>query len=96
MTSFRRSDGFVTREFEDETVIVPVRAGVANLEAIFTMNAVGSTIWRGIDGRTTVAEIVQTIVREFNVTEGEAGADVAAFVELLKTKGLVTSAEARE
>ena len=91
----RRSDLFVSRVFGDESVVVPVRAGVANLEAIFTMNAVGSTIWRGIDGKATVEDLVRTVAREYEITEAEAAPDVADFVELLLAKGLVVPAGAQ-
>jgi len=94
MTIPRRSDGYVSRVFGDETIVVPVRAGVANLEAIFTLNAVGATIWRGIDGAATIGDLVEAVAREYAVTEAEAAPDVAAFVDLLASKGLVTAAEA--
>ena len=84
----------MSRVFGDETIVVPVRAGVANLEAIFTMNAVGATIWRGIDGKATVDELAKAVTHEFAVSEAEAASDVASFVELLASKGLVVPAEA--
>jgi hypothetical protein len=95
MNTLRRADGFVSRAFGDETVVVPVRAGVANLEKIFTMNAVGSTIWQGIEAGATVQDLVGRVVREYSVTEAEAAVDVAAFVDLLASKGLVVAGEAR-
>ena len=61
----RRSDTFVSRKLGEETIVVPVRAGVANLESIFTMNAVGSTIWNRIDGVATLDELSRVVAREF-------------------------------
>lgn len=90
----RRSDRFVSRKVGGETFVVPVRAGVANLEAIFTLNGVGSAVWQHIDGKTSIAELAHAITVEFKVTEAEAAADVAAFVELLASKGLVEEAGA--
>ena len=90
----RRSDGFVSRDFGGETIVVPVRAGVANLEAIFTLNGVGTTIWALIDGKRSVGEIARAVTAEFDVPEAEAEADVAAYVELLASKGLVDDAGA--
>lgn len=90
----RRSDGFVSRDFGGETIVVPVRAGVANLEAIFTMNGVGTAIWGQIDGQRSIAEIARVITAEFDVPEAEAEADVATFVEMLASKGLVDDAGA--
>jgi len=89
MTVPRRSDRFVSRNVGGDTVVVPVRAGVADLESIFTLNEVGGAIWARIDGKTGVAELARALAIEFDVTEQEVAADVAAFIELLATKGLV-------
>ena len=89
MTVPRRSDRFVSRSVGGETFVVPVRAGVADLESIFTMNEVGTAIWTRIDGQKTVDELARGLAAEFDVTEVEAAADVTAFVELLASKGLV-------
>ncbi len=89
----RRSDGFVTRAIGDEMVIVPVRSGVANLEAIFTLNPVGAAIWRRIDGRATPEELADGLAGEFAVTPDQALVDVNDFLALLATKGLLVVAE---
>jgi hypothetical protein len=90
----KRSESFVSRKVGDDTIIVPVRAGVANLEAVFTMNAVGSAIWSRIDGRTTLDELARAVADEFDVTAAAAAPDVAEFVQLLADKGLVEAAAA--
>ncbi|MES1164873.1 MAG: PqqD family protein [Verrucomicrobiota bacterium] len=92
----RRSEGFVTRVVGDETVVVPVRAGVANLEAIFTMNAVGTAIWRQIDGVATPQDLAQRLCEEFAVRPEEALADVAEYLDLLASKGLLAADERTE
>jgi len=94
MTVPRRSDRFVSRSVGGETFVVPVRAGVADLEAIFTMNEVGTAIWTRIDGQNNVDELARSLAAEFDVAEAAASADVAAFVELLASKGLVEDAGA--
>ena len=92
MTVLRRSERFVSRSVGGETFVVPVRAGVADLEAIFTMNEVGTAIWTRIDGQKSVDELARALAAEFDVTEADAAADVAAFVALLASKGLVEDA----
>ena len=92
MTVPRRSERFVSRSIGGETFVVPVRAGVADLESIFTMNEIGTAIWTRIDGRNSVDELARGLAAEFDVAEAEAAADVAAFVEMLAAKGLVEDA----
>ena len=92
MTVPRRSDRFVSRSIGGETFVVPVRAGVADLEAIFTMNEVGTAIWTRIDGQKSVDELARAARGGVRRHEADAAADVAAFVELLASKGLVEDA----
>jgi hypothetical protein len=91
----RRSERFVSRRVGEETFVVPVRAGIADLESIFTMDEVASAIWARIDGKTGVDELARALAAEYEVTEAEAAADVAAFVALLASKGLIDDAVAK-
>jgi hypothetical protein len=80
---------FVTRRIADETIIVPVVGGVGDLDAIFTLNDVGSHIWRLLDGPTTVDAIVAAIADEFDVSPDRAERDVVEFLEKLADAGLI-------
>jgi len=86
----RKADGFVSRTIADDVIIVPVRGGVGDLESIFTLNAVGASIWRLIDGQTSMQALAAALSREYEVSEAEAAADVQEFVDLLLSKGLVS------
>jgi Coenzyme PQQ synthesis protein D (PqqD) len=80
---------FVTRRIADETIIVPVVGGVGDLDAIFTLNEVGSYIWRLIDTPTTVQAIADAVARTFDVAETEAARDVVEFLDKLAAAGLI-------
>ena len=58
----RKADGFLSRSIGDETIIVPVRGGVGDLDAIFTLNPVGATIWNLIDGATPLDRLAAAVV----------------------------------
>jgi hypothetical protein len=83
----RRS--FVTRKIGGETLIVPVAGDVADLDSIYVLNPVGSRIWELLRSPTTADRIADAIAGEFDVSRQEAGADVAAFLETLSTRGLI-------
>jgi hypothetical protein len=85
----RKAEGFVSRTIADDVIIVPVRGGVGDLESIFTLNAVGASIWKLIDGRTSLQALAVALAREYEVSEAAAAADVREFVDLLLAKGLV-------
>ena len=86
----RKAEGFVCRTIADDVIIVPVRGGVGDLESIFTLNAVGASIWKLIDGRTSLQALAVALSREYEVSEASAAADVQEFVQLLLSKGLVS------
>lgn len=89
MTTFKSAEGYVSRDVGDETIIVPVRAGVADLDAIFTLNPVGSTIWGALQAGATLDDVTRVIARDYEVGESEAAADAAQFIDLLVAQGLV-------
>lgn len=83
---------FVTRHVAGETIIVPVAASVANLEAVFVLNEVGSRIWELIRTPMDIHALVTTIVGEYAVERDQAETDVLAFVDALASRGLVRDA----
>jgi len=84
---------FVTRQIAGETIIVPVRDNVADLDAIYTLNEVGSRIWQLIDGPTPVEQIARHISEEFDVSASQAAEETSAFLTELHTIGLIQFAE---
>ena len=80
---------FVTRQIAGETIIVPVRGGVGELDAIYTLNEVGSRIWQLIDAPMTVDDLVETLSHEYEVTPECARGDVVEFLDLLASRGLI-------
>lgn len=93
---YRKANGLVTRSIASETIVVPVRAHVVDLESIYSMDEVGSLIWRLIDGRTTIDEIVAAVCASYDVGSIEAAEDVREFFDALQAAGLVQAAAATE
>jgi hypothetical protein len=87
----KKANGFVSRTIAGDVIIVPVRGGVGDLDAIFTLNSVGATIWKLIDGGTPIERLAAAVSREYEVGEAAATADVREFVELLTRKGLLAT-----
>ena len=87
--AYIKTGEFVTRAIAGETIVVPITAGVGDLDSIYTLNEVGATIWELIDGTTTVDEIVSAVAREFEVGPDQAKTDVLEFVTSLAEAGLI-------
>jgi hypothetical protein len=87
----RASTTCVTRVIAGETLIVPVAGGVADLEAIYTLNEVGSRIWTLLETPISVGRLVDVIEAEYTVPRDEAASDVAEFLDVLRSAGLLGS-----
>ena len=81
----------MSREIEGELVIVPIASGVGDLEdELYTLNETGREIWRRLDGRRTLAEVVANIAEQFDTPVDIINRDVLGFAnELLSRKILV-------
>jgi len=83
----------VTRQIGSETIIVPVRASAAHLRAVYTLNESATEIWQRIDGQASVEEIVNAFCSLYDISPIEAEPDVAEFLTLLNSAGLVSARE---
>ncbi len=88
-TRFSKSDDFVTRKVGGDTLIVPIKGGISDLEAIYTLNEVGSLIWTLIDGERTAEQIVYAICADYEVNRETATADVLTLITELETEGII-------
>ncbi len=86
-----RSENVVFRKVADQALLVPIRASAANLDAIFGLNLVAERIWDLLDGTRTGKEILEVIVREFDVSAETAEADLLKFLGELIRCGVVES-----
>src|SRR5258706_16064452 len=87
-----RAGDFATRIVAGETILVPIRSGVADLECVYTLDEVASAIWRSLESPKTVEQVAGEIASEFDVDEGEARRDVAEFLAALKSSKLAVEA----
>jgi len=81
---YEKEPSFVYRKIADEAILVPIRRRTADLASVFVLNETAAFIWNLMDGSRTVGEIRDAVVREFDVAEEQAEADLADFVETCK------------
>lgn len=86
---FIKDSNLVTRNVAGETIIVPVRNNVGDLDSIYTLNTVGSTIWELIDGKKGVSEIAEAICKTYEVEPEIAEKDTLEFLNTLKEAELI-------
>lgn len=85
------SDDVVSREIEGELILVPIAAGVGDLDdALFTLNETGKAIWKQLDGKRTVKDIAEELTKEYAADGGRIEADVFGLIaELVSRRILV-------
>lgn len=78
------SDGVVAREIEGEVVIVPLKAGIGDLEdELYTLNETGRAVWRLLDGGRTLDDVVEALEGEYDAPRDEIERDVRGLLEEL-------------
>jgi hypothetical protein len=82
----------VVRRVGRETLLVPVSSGVGDLDSIYMLTDVGSTIWALLAQPTAPASIVDAVCAEFDVTREVAARDVHEFLDALASKKLIRRA----
>ena len=82
--TYKRNENFVFRQIENETILVPIKDNVGDMNCIYNLNEVGAFVWQNIKCKNSVADLKDMILSEFDVTESQAEADLDEFVRDLK------------
>jgi hypothetical protein len=85
-----RASGVVARTIAGETILVPVRRRAQEM-GLFTLNGVGTFIWKALDGTRSLGEIAGAVADAFAVDPARALADVSAFAADLERTGCATA-----
>lgn len=84
------SDDVIAKKIEDEYIIVPLIAGVGDLDAeIYSLNRTGSILWDELDGKKSLEEVIFILSQKFNISRDEIIQDVIEIVHELMEKGFV-------
>ncbi|MFZ5905898.1 MAG: PqqD family protein [Nitrospirota bacterium] len=87
--SFRKKEEIVHRSIAGETILVPVKGKLADMQRIFTLNPVADFIWNQLNGGKTVSEIRDEVIEHFEVARENAEQDIREFIEELIREDLL-------
>jgi hypothetical protein len=88
---YRRSADVVARRVGHESILVPIRHNVGNLDFVYTLSPVAAKVWSLLDGTRDIDGIVSELCDEFDVERSTALADVTALVADLAQASLIQS-----
>lgn len=90
---YQRTEEFVARAIAGETVLVPIRRQIGDLESIYTLNEVATFIWERLAEPATVAEIARALEDAFACDPAEMRKDLSAFLAEILDLGAITPAD---
>ena len=85
----QKDQNLVTRIVAGETIIVPIRSGVSDLENIYVLNEVGSRVWQLLDEAASVSQVVDAVCSEYEVSPEQAACDIGELLLSLETARLI-------
>ena len=88
-TVYRTKDNIIARKIADETILVPIRGKLADMQRIFSLNPVAEFIWSHIEKEVPLQRILSDVIDEFDVEEDRAGQDFYELINALQNENLI-------
>lgn len=79
----------IKRQVAGDTILVPVGQAVYDSNGLFVLNEVGAFIWDLLPEAGTAEDLCCAVLREYDVTEETAMADVQEFLEMLRKLDII-------
>lgn len=92
-TIYCPSEDVVARDIEGELIIVPLAAGIGDMEdELYTLNETGRAIWERLDGQNSLAQVIAALAQEYEAPPGLIEQDVLGLVEELARRRMLVEA----
>jgi hypothetical protein len=88
----KRRDNVVCRRIAGETLLIPIRGTLADMQRVFVLEGAGEFIWESLDGARTAGEIRDAVVERFDVVVEDAEKDVNELLAELIRQDLIAEA----
>lgn len=90
------SEDVVSREIEGEIIIVPLVAGIGDAEDdIFSLNETGRAIWKLLDGKRNLGQVVAALQKEYDMPQEEIARDVNGLISEMEKRHMVEKMESK-
>jgi hypothetical protein len=89
---FIRNPNFIFRKIVDETILVPIRQNVAELNCIYSLNEVGSFLWQKLAEPQDLSTLQSAVLIEFDASAEQVAADISHFLTELSNFGALEEA----
>ena len=86
---FNKKDEIVSRKIAGETILVPIRGKLADMQKIFSLNPVAEYIWKQLDGKKLLGDIRAMLLERYDVDETDLDTDIREFIEEMLKEELI-------
>ena len=76
-------EGFMLRNVADNYIVVPVGKASLEFKGLINLNCVGAFIWECLEKETTMEEVIDKVIKEYNIDNELATRDVNNFINKL-------------
>jgi len=87
--AYQKRDEIIARKIADETILVPIRGKLADMQKIFSLNPVAAFIWKQLEQGVVVNDILSMMINEFDVEEKTAEQDLLELINAFLAENLV-------
>ena len=81
--------GFVVRQIAGETIAIPAGPAARELSGLLALGGSGQFLFDLLQSEQTEDSLVQAVLDTYEIDEATARADVADFVEILRSSGVL-------
>jgi hypothetical protein len=89
---FAHRGEFALRQVGSESILVPIRNHVGELDSVYVFTEVAARIWTLLDGNRDVETIVAAICSEYDADSGAVRADLDELLGSLEAADLIGAA----
>ncbi len=82
-------DGFILKNIADTFVVVPLGTNTVSFRSIISLNESGAFLWSQLENEITEEQLLQAMLKEYDIDEATAKADIDAFIKKLTEAGLL-------
>lgn len=81
--------GFIVRQIAGETIAIPAGPAARELSGLLALGGSGQFLFNLLQTEQTEDSLVQAVVETYEIDEATARADIAEFLEILRSNGVL-------
>ncbi len=82
-------NGFAKRKIADSNIVVPVGRATNDFNGMITLNDSGSFFWDCLTHETTIDEVVEKVISEYDIDTETAKRDIEKFIKMIEDNNLL-------